>query len=62
MSELGIRLANRAGPQASGTMSRRPDATANARPLWPFTVRSSSQRRPPAEKGPDAKPGLNFTT
>ena len=62
MSEFGIRLANRAGPQASGMMSRRPEATTNARPLWPFTVRSSGQRRPPADKGPDAKPSLNFTT
>lgn len=62
MSEFGIRVANRAGPQASGMLSRRPEASANARPLWPFTVRSNGQRRPPAEKSPDGKPGLNFTT
>lgn len=62
MSEFGIRLANRVGPQASGIMSRRPEASATPRPLWPFTVRSNGQRRPPADKSPDAKPSLNFTT
>lgn len=61
MSEFGIRLANRAGPQASGMLSRRPEASANIRPQWPFTVRSSGQRRPLVDK-PDAKPNLNFTT
>lgn len=62
MSEFGIRVANRAGPQASGMMSRRSDAGGNARPLWPFTVRSNGQRRPPADKSPDGKPSFNFTT
>lgn len=62
MSEFAIRVANRAGPQASGMLSRRPEASEPARPLWPFTVRSNGQRRPPPEKSPDSKPGLNFTT
>jgi hypothetical protein len=62
MNEVGIRVVNRAGPQASGMLSRRSEASNSARPLWPFTVRASGQRRPPADKGPDAKPSLNFTT
>ncbi len=62
MSEFGIRVANRASPQASGMLSRRPEASANARPLWPFTVRSNGQLRPPTDKSPDGKPSLNFTT
>ncbi len=64
MNDIGIRVANRSGmaPQANNMFSRRPEAPAAARPLWPFTVRTSAQHRTPADKGPDAKPSLGFTT
>ncbi len=62
MIELGTRVVQRAGPFLGGMNSRRPEASAGARPLWPFTVRDAGQRKPPQGKGPEAKPGMNFTT
>jgi hypothetical protein len=39
MNETGIRVANRAGPQAQGVLAGKPEPAGPQRPAWPFTVR-----------------------
>ena len=56
MNQSGIRVANRAGPQAQGVLTGKPEPTGPQRPAWPFTVRrpdkntafAASVDKPPA--------------
>jgi len=39
MNQSGIQVANRAGPQAQGVLTGKPEPAGPQRPAWPFTVR-----------------------
>jgi hypothetical protein len=39
MNQSGIRVANRAGPQAQGVLTGKLEPAVPQRPAWPFTVR-----------------------
>ncbi len=43
MNQSAIRVANRAGPQAQGVLTGKPEPAAPQRPAWPFTVRSAEK-------------------
>jgi hypothetical protein len=43
MNQSGIRVANRAGPQAQGALAGKPEPACPQRPAWPFTVRTSGK-------------------
>ena len=43
MNQAGIRVANRAGPQAQAVLTGRTEPAGSQRPAWPFTVRMSGK-------------------
>ena len=58
MNETGIRVANRAGPQAQGVLTGRPEPSGLPRPAWPFTVRRVEKNT--ASAAPAGKPSAGF--
>jgi len=58
MNETGIRVANRAGPQAQGVLTGKPEPAAPQRPAWPFTVRRPDKNA--ASAGTVDKPSSGF--
>jgi hypothetical protein len=58
MNQSGIRVANRAGPQAQGVLTGRPEPSGPQRPAWPFTVRRPDKNT--ASAAPAGKPSAGF--
>jgi hypothetical protein len=68
MSEAGIRVANRAGPQAQDFTRSNPELLAPHRSRWPFTV-TRQEPKPSKASSEDesslavkSKPSFCFTT
>jgi hypothetical protein len=62
---VGIRVANRAGPQFQDLAWRRVEPVVAERPRWPFTVRRTEDRALFKKESADAasdKPSFSFTT
>ena len=60
MNEAGIRVAKRAGPQAQGVLTGRPEPAGPQRPAWPFTVRDADKNASSAAAS--LKPSTGFKT
>ena len=58
MNQSGIRVANRAGPQAQGVLTGRPEPAGPQRPAWPFTVRRAEKNSASAASAD--KPSAGF--
>lgn len=58
MNQSGIRVANRAGPQAQGVLTGKPEPAGSQRPAWPFTVRRAEKNTAFAASA--AKPLASF--
>jgi len=60
MSEVGIRVANRAGPQVQEAWWRRVEPVAPKRSRWPFTVLSRDKEV--SSSGSNNPSAFSFTT
>ncbi len=58
MNQSGIRVANRAGPQAQGVLAGKSEPAGPQRSAWPFTVRTSGKNT--AFAAPADKPSAGF--
>jgi hypothetical protein len=58
MNQSGIRVANRAGPQAQGVLTGKPEPAGPQRPTWPFTVRRADKNT--ASVASADKPSVGF--
>ncbi len=58
MNHSGIRVANRAGPQAQDMLTGKPESAVPQRPAWPFTVRRPEKNTTTA--APVGKPLAGF--